>query len=142
MTLAVRRIQPKDAERMTAAGWEITDAGALDDPSAYREFIHTSKSEFSITKDRYVVPRTGWFSDRTVCYLASGLPAVVQETGLRGVPTGAGIVTFSTLDEAADAITEVEGDYPRHAAAAAEIAREYFEAERVLGDVCRKIGLL
>jgi hypothetical protein len=102
----------------------------------------TSRAEFSVTKDRYVLPRTGWFSDRTVCYLASGLPAVVQDTALVGVPTGVGIVTFTNLEEAVEAVRAVARDHGRHAAAAAEIAHEYFEAERVLGDACRAIGLL
>ena len=138
MVLTARGIQPTDSDRLRAAGWDLSDAALLDDPAAYRNFIHSSHAEFSVTKDRYVLPRTGWFSDRTVCYLASGLPAVVQDTGLVGVPTGVGIVTFTNLEEAVEAVRAVARDHGRHAEAAAEIAQEYFEAERVLGDACRR----
>jgi hypothetical protein len=142
MLLAIRRIDPGDSQRLLDAGWSLRDAAVLDDPAAYRDFIHASRAEFSVTKDRYVVPRTGWFSDRSVCYLAAGRPAVVQDTGLVGVPTGVGVVTFSDFDDAIEGVNAVADDYERHAGAASQLAREHFEAELVIGNICRRIGLM
>lgn len=83
-----------------------------------------------------MVPRTGWFSDRTVCYLAAGRPAVVEDTGIgEWLATDSGVLTFATLDEAVAAVESVAAHYAVHVAAAREIAREYFCAERVLDRV-------
>jgi hypothetical protein len=142
MLLAVSAIEPGECERLRRAGWGTRHAATLDHPAAYRAFIRNSRAEFSVTKDRYVVPRTGWFSDRSVCYLAAGLPVVTQDTGLRGVPTGIGLVTFTDFDEAVDAVRSVSDDYTGHATTARELAREHFSAEGVLGEICRTIGLL
>jgi hypothetical protein len=90
-----------------------------------------------------VVSRSGWISDRTVCYLAAGRPAIVQDTGIGSfLPLGEGLFAFSTVDEALAAIEEVAGDYERHSAAARNLAREYFDGERVVADVMRKVGIL
>jgi hypothetical protein len=99
----------------------------------YRDFIQGSKAEFGVAKHAYVARRSGWFSDRTACYLAAGRPAVVQDTGWSDhLPSGVGLLGFSTLEEAIDALACVESDYPAHAARAAEIALEFFDASRVL----------
>jgi hypothetical protein len=123
---------PRDL--LAHAGWRVVDAhltgGDLD---RYREYIQSSKAEWSVAKNAYVQGRPGWFSERSACYLASGRPVVVQDTGLAGVlPIGQGILTFRTLEEAAAALREVEGDYARHARAAREIAEQCFESDRVL----------
>jgi hypothetical protein len=99
----------------------------------YRDFIRDSKAEFGVAKRAYVASRSGWFSDRTECYLAAGRPAVVQDTGWSDhLPSGTGLVGFSTVDEAVEGLERVEHDYAAHAAAAAQIAHECFEASRVL----------
>jgi hypothetical protein len=99
----------------------------------YRDFIQRSKGEFGVAKHTYVATRSGWFSDRTACYLASGRPAVVQDTGWSAhLPSGEGLLAFSNPDEAVDGLERVSAHYHRHAARAAEIAREHFEAGRVL----------
>jgi hypothetical protein len=126
---------------LAAAGWALTDARELDRPGAYRRFIRTSQGEISVAKDQYVLPRSGWISDRTVCYLASGRPSIVQRTGVSDVPIGSGLVDFSTLEEAGSAISAVTSDYERHAAAAMELAGEYFEAEKVLTSLLGQAGL-
>jgi hypothetical protein len=115
-------------------GWGTLDAMRVSrTPDEYRDFIQRSKGEFGVAKHAYVAHRSGWFSDRTECYLAAGRPAVVQDTGWSAhLPSGTGLLGFSTPDEAIDALARVEGDYARHARAAAEIAREHFEAARVL----------
>ena len=122
------------AERLRAAGWRVTDAASvasgLDD---YRDYVRSSKGELSVAKHGYVVGRAGWFSCRSACYLAAGRPAIVEDTGFGDViPSGLGVVAFSTPDEAVDAVRDVTGDYARHARAARELASEYFDSDRVL----------
>ena len=99
----------------------------------YREFIQQSRAEFGVAKHTYVANRSGWFSDRTECYLASGRPAVVQDTGWTAhLPSGEGLFAFSSPEEALAGIEAINSDYARHARRAEEIAREHFDARRVL----------
>jgi hypothetical protein len=103
------------------------------DPFAYREFIQHSRAEFGVAKQGYVKSNSGWFSDRTACYLASGKPAIVQSTGFEHrVPTGRGLLTFSTVDEAVAAIHEVDEHYEDHAWAARSFAEEKLDAGMIL----------
>ena len=115
-------------------GWDTVDAMAVSrTPDGYREFIHGSKAEFGVAKQTYVAHRTGWFSDRTECYLASGRPALVQDTGWTAhVPSGEGLLAFSTVEDALAGIDAINSDYPRHARRASDIARQHFDAARVL----------
>ena len=90
--------------------------------------------EFTAAKEQYVRPRTGWFSDRSVCYLASGRPVITQETGFsKYIPAGEGLLSFETADDAVTAIQSVASAYPAHGRRAHEIASEYFDAQRVIG---------
>ena len=115
-------------------GWHTVDAMQVSrTPNQYREFIQASRAEFGVAKHTYVANRSGWFSDRTECYLASGRPALVQDTGWTAhLPSGEGLLTFSTLEEALAGIERINADYDRHARSAIEIAREHFDASRVL----------
>jgi hypothetical protein len=115
-------------------GWRTVDAMSVSrTPWGYRDFIHQSKAEFGVAKHTYVAKSSGWFSDRTECYLASGRPALVQDTGWTAhLPAGDGLLAFATVDEALAGIDAINRDYGRHAARAAEIAREYFDADVVL----------
>jgi hypothetical protein len=115
-------------------GWETRDAMHVSrSPAEYRDFIHRSKAEFGVAKHTYVATSSGWFSDRTECYLASGRPALVQDTGWTAhLPSGEGLLSFSTIDEAVAGIDRINSDYPRHAARAADVAREHFDARVVL----------
>jgi hypothetical protein len=124
-------------------GWLITDAfEASRDLTAYQRHIERSRGEFTVSKDLVVRTRSGWFSDRSVCYLAAGKPVVTQDTGFgKYVPTGAGLFAFQTVEEAAAALDEVNRDYARHCRAARGIAEEYFAADRVLGRLCRDADL-
>jgi hypothetical protein len=115
-------------------GWGTVPAMAasrsLDD---YRAFVQQSKAEFGVAKHTYVQTRSGWFSDRTECYLASGRPAVVQDTGWSAhLPSGEGLLAFSTPEEALAAIDAVNADYDRHSARARDIAAAHFDANVVL----------
>jgi hypothetical protein len=120
--------------RLRAYGWRVRDAMRLcPDPERYRRYIQRSKGEWSVAKNGYVTGRAGWFSERSACYLAAGRPVIVQDTGFADdLRRGLGIVPFSTLEEAVEAVRAVEGDYARHAAAAREIAEECFRADIVL----------
>jgi len=115
-------------------GWDTVDAMNVSrTPWEYRDFIHRSKAEFGVAKHTYVAHRTGWFSDRTECYLASGRPALVQDTGwIAHLPAGDGLLAFSTPEEALAGIDRINADYAHHARCAAEIAREHFDAARIL----------
>jgi hypothetical protein len=129
-------------ESIRRAGWRIRPAGPLSkDLDAYRDYIRSSAGEFSVAKEQNVALRSGWFSDRTASYLAAGRPAIVQDTGFGcALPTGEGLLAFSTLEEAVAAFEEVGSDYRRHGLAAFEIAREYLRAETVLGALIDCVG--
>src|SRR5205085_7767884 len=119
---------------LRAHGWDTVDAMAVSrTPPQYRDFIHASRAEFGVAKHTYVASRSGWFSDRTECYLAAGRPAVVQDTGWTAhLPSGNGLLSFSTPEEALAGIDAINSDYARHAGSAIDIAREHFDAKRVL----------
>jgi hypothetical protein len=130
-------------ERWQSLGWSVVDSHSVSaTPEDYRAYIERSKGELSVAKNVYVATGSGWFSCRTVCYLAAGRPAVIQDTGWsRAIPCGEGLVAFRDLDEAAEGLERIEADYPRHQAAARALAQEHFAAERVLGDMLGRIGL-
>jgi hypothetical protein len=133
-----------DAEALLDAnGWQHRDVIALSsDLDAYRGYIQHSRGEFTVARDQYTRPRTGWFSDRTACYLAAGRPVVTQETGFsKFLPTGEGLFGFSDFEEAAAAVATIDADYARHADAARQIASEYFSAEKVIGSLLDRAGL-
>jgi hypothetical protein len=135
-----------DEERVLALlrrhGWRLRDALSLSlSPQPYRDYIVGSRAEFTVAKDQNVRLRSGWFSDRSACYLAGGKPVVTQATGFENVlPTGEGLFAFATVDDAAAAIEAIEADYERNSAAAGELAREYFDAERVVSALLREVG--
>lgn len=128
------------AERWKTLGWNVCDAAAVSASAEdYRDYVERSRGEFSVAKNVYVATRSGWFSCRSVCYLASGRPVVVQDTGFSGfLPCGEGLMAFSNLDEAARAVEDVERDYGRHARAARELARSRFDARRVLTELLER----
>jgi hypothetical protein len=122
-----------ELDTLRRAGWNIRHAREVaSSPETYRAFIQRSRAEFSCAKPAYVRFRDAWVSDRTVCYLASGKPAVVQDTGPSAyLPNGDGLFRFSTTEEATSAIAAVNDEYPRHCRAARALAEEYFDARRV-----------
>lgn len=124
-------------------GWSVIDSHSVSDtPEAYRHYIQTSRGELSVAKNVYVATRSGWFSCRSVCYLAAGRPVVVQDTGFSEfLPTGAGLLAFSTPSEAEEALNSVEDDYDLHRKAAREIAMHHFDSDRVLRDLLRRCGI-
>jgi len=143
LELAVVGISDEEADQFRASGWRLRAASELTDPDAYRAYIRGSLGEFTVAKEQYVRPRTGWFSDRSVCYLAAGRPVVTQETGFsKFLPCGKGLLPFLTEEDATDALETVAADYDRHSAAALTIAREYFDAADVLRRLMATVGLM
>jgi hypothetical protein len=128
---------------LSAHGWSLADAFSMSlRPWPYRDYVRASMAEFSVAKDMVARTRCGWFSERSACYLAAGRPVVTEDTGFGSVlPVGEGLFSFRTIDEAADAIEQVRGDYTRHSAAARAIAEEYFRAESVLGRMMKDLSL-
>ena len=132
-----------DRSRLEEHGWALADPlAAAGDPWRYRDYVRGSGAEVMIAKNLYVDTRSGWFSDRTACYLASGRPALVQDTGLDGVvPAGEGLVLFTTLDEAVEGAREITGRLGRHGRAARELAEEHLAAHRVLPRLLADLGV-
>jgi len=119
---------------LTTAGWRVVDAiEACGDLDSYRHYIESSKAEWSVAKNAYVVGKPGWFGERSACYLAAGRPVIVQDTGFADtLPVGEGILSFQTMTEAVAAIHDVVGNYRRHAKSARAIAETYFNSDTVL----------
>ena len=124
-------------------GWAVVDSHSVSTTlEEYREYIERSRGEFSVTKNLYTATNSGWFSCRTVCYLASGKPAVVQDTGFSEfIPTGRGLFAFTSLEDAIEAVRTVELDYDGHCRAAQDVAREHFDSRVVVGNILQTIGL-
>jgi glycosyltransferase involved in cell wall biosynthesis len=132
-----------DLALLNENGWNVHEPQHVaSNPWVYRDFIQQSGAELSIAKGIVVETQCGWFSDRSICYLASGKPVIVQDTGIKNLyPTGEGLLTFSTLDEAVAAVESVASNYQRHARAAREIAEEYFDSDKVLLQLLAKLGI-
>jgi hypothetical protein len=140
--LALAGANEETLSLLRAAGWRVRPAGPLsDDLDAYRDYVRASAGEFSVAKEQYVALRSGWFSDRSACYLAAGRPVIVQDTGFgRALPTGEGVLPFSSFAEAVAAFESVLADYARHCEAARAIAAEDLRAETVLGKLLDYVG--
>ncbi len=128
------RIALNGPETLAEYGWEIVPGEiATRTPQAYRQFIQQSRAEFGVAKHGYVRMRGGWFSDRSVCYLASGLPLLIQDNGLSDwLPVGEGVVTFQDMPGILRGIENINANYGRHRLAARGLAEEYFSTEKVL----------
>ena len=110
------------------------------DLDRYRDYLAASAGEFSVAKEQYARPRSGWFSDRTACYLALGKPAIVQDTG-SPLPAGEGLFTFDSIDDVVAAFEAIDADYERHSRAARALAEEHFHADVVLARMLADAGL-
>jgi hypothetical protein len=121
-------------EELTAHGWGVLAGEVVSKTAAsYRQFIQQSRAEFSVPKNAYVKTRGGWFSDRSVCYLASGRPVLIEDTGLKDwLPAGEGVVTFDNPDSALAGIERINTNYEQQRRAARHIAETVFSTDRVL----------
>jgi hypothetical protein len=141
LTLAIDDDDP-DRELLLGRGWRLEDPSLVSTPARFREYVAGSLGEFSCAKGGYVGTRSGWFSDRSACYLAAGRPVVLQATGFEDVlPVGEGVFAVADVEEAAAALVEVRGDYDRHRRAASELAREFFDAERLMARMLEESGI-
>jgi len=143
LALDIDSAETRDLAALDANGWRLVDPRrAAGTPQAYREYIRQSRAEICVAQEMYVATRSGWLSDRSVCYLASGKPVLAQDTGLGDrYPVGEGLLTFSTLEEAAAGVETIERDYERHSRAARALAEECFDARKVLARLLERIAL-
>lgn len=143
IALDIHPADGRDRDDLRRNGWRLVDPrGASRDPDAFRAYVQGSGAEFSVAQGIYVDTGSGWFSDRTVRYLASGKPALVQDTGFsRNLPTGEGLVAFRTLEEAVEGAERIARDYAAHCAAARAIAEEFFDSDRVLTTFLQEAGV-
>jgi len=143
IALKIDRGDASDEELLRSRGWQLTDPTVVAAvPDDFRAYVQGSRAEFSVAQGIYVETRCAWFSDRTTRFLASGKPAVVQDTGFSShLPTGEGLLAFTTVDEAVDATNAVERDYKAHSAAARAIAEKHFDSDKVLGRMLEEVGL-
>ena len=141
LALDIHPAETADISLLDDRGWELIDPLRVGRTArSYRDYIAGSAAEFMVAKGMYVESRSGWFSERSICYLATGRPVLAQDTGLADLyPVGDGLLTFSTLDEAAAGVERIRSDYPAHARAAREIAEEHFDSDRVLGRLLEQL---
>jgi len=142
LALGIHPDEVEDLRALHEHGWGLLDpyevAGR---PGEYAAFIRRSKAELCVAKSGYVASRSGWFSDRSACYLASGRPVIAQDTGCgKSVPTGEGLLLFDSAIEAAAAVESLACDWARHRSSARELAEEYFDARRVLPRLLEKLA--
>jgi hypothetical protein len=141
LALDIHPSEQGDLALLRRGGWTLLDPLAVArDPFAYQAFIRASAAEFMVAKHMYVATNSGWFSDRSICYLASGKPVLAQDTGVSAsYPVGLGLVTFHTLEEACAGARAIMADYAGHARAARELAEAYFDSGKVLGRLLAKL---
>jgi hypothetical protein len=144
IALKIHPADEKDLNLLQHHGWHIADPEVVaPDPGGFRRYIQKSGAEFSVAQGVYVETGSGWFSDRTVRYLASGKPALVQDTGFsQNLPVGDGLLAYRTLHEAILGAESVAGDYDRHRRAARSLAEAYFDSDKVLGRLAEDVGLV
>ena len=128
-------------EKLMAEGWQITDPLPVSlTPQTYQAYILQSKGEWSVAKHGYVYSNSGWFSERSCAYLASGKPVIIQETGFsKFLPTGNGLFSFTTVEEAIDALQMVNKNYKQHCKEARNMAEEYFDSKKVLSSLMERL---
>lgn len=143
LALSIHPDEVDDIAALTEGGWKLLDPGKVAcTPDEYQHFISRSKAEFGIAKSGYVKSRCGWFSDRSVCYLASGRPVIAQDTGFsHWLPTGAGLFAFTTTEDFLVYLEAIRSDYSAHCQAAREVAEQYFDSRKVLPHLLRETGL-
>jgi hypothetical protein len=143
LALDIHPSEASDIALLARGGWSLVDPRAVAcSPADYQAYIQASAAEFMVAKHMYVASRSGWFSDRSICYLASGKPVLAQDTNLcQLLPVGQGLVTFRTLEEARAGADEVTNNYQAHARAARALAEEYFNSDIVLSRLLARLGV-
>jgi hypothetical protein len=140
--LAIYPGEDRDLSAFTHYGWQLVDPSRVaDTPGAYAQFVRGSKAELGIAKSGYVASRCGWFSDRSICYLASGRPVLAHETGFtRFLPVGDGLFAFQSMEDVLGCIDQLNSDYARHSSQARSLAEEFFDSDKVLAALLQNVG--
>lgn len=143
LALAIDPGEPRDLSALEENGWNLIDPITVArTPEQYRDFIQGSRAELGVAKSGYVEARCGWFSDRSVCYLASGRPVIAQDTGFQSVlPTGEGLFAFETIEDVEQAVDALSSNYETQRQAARAIAEEFFDSDVVLNRLLSKVGV-
>jgi hypothetical protein len=143
LALDIHPSETADLAALTRNGWQLVDPASVTlSPHDYQRYIQASKAEFGVAKNMYVKTRGGWISDRTVCYLASGKPVLIQDTGIHELfPVGEGVLLFSNSDEAADGVEKICRDYAAHCRSARRVAEQYFDSDKVLSRLLMNLGI-
>jgi len=141
LALDIDDAEVSDLDLLHRTGWRLLDPEIVaSSPEDYQDFVGHSKAELMVAKNMYVETRGGWFSDRSACYLASGRPVVAEDTGLAGLyPLGDGLLTFNTVEEAAEAVASVSASYAHHSRAARELAKSELDSDKVLGALLERV---
>jgi hypothetical protein len=144
LALSIHAADAADQDLLRANGWAtVNPLHVAGDPWSYQSYIQASSAEIMVAKNIYVKARSGWFSDRSICYLASGKPVLAQDTGWRSMHSESdGVLWFSSLEEAVEGVARISADYPYHARAARELAETCFESDRVLSRLLRQLGII
>jgi hypothetical protein len=142
VALQIDPADDRDLRLLRAAGWVVADPTLVaSTPQSYRRYVQRSSAELMVAKGMYVDTRSGWLSERSLCYLASGRPVLAQSTGAESLyPTGRGLVTFETIAEAAAGVAAIRDDYAGHRQAARELAVEHFDSQRVLSRLVERLS--
>lgn len=141
--LALSSYGEGDRALLESKGWRVLDGLSIShDMDVYRQYIVASRGEFTVAKDQNVRLRSGWFSDRSATYLAAGRPVITQETGFSNIlPSGRGLLAFSTMEDIVSAIESINSDYHEHCRAASALAHDYFSYDVVLGRLLADVGV-
>jgi hypothetical protein len=143
IALQIDAADKKDLDCLIANRWQVVDPiRAAGSPTQFQQYVQNSGAEFSVAQNIYVDTNSGWFSDRTVRYLASGKPVLIEDSGFsRHIPVGEGLVAFRTVDEAIDGAARIVRDYDRHCTAARRLAEEFFDSDKVICRLAAEAGL-
>jgi hypothetical protein len=143
LALDIHPLDGRDRDLLRRNSWKLVDPRAVvPDPLSFRRYIQGSGAEFSVAQEIYVETGTGWFSDRSVRYLASGKPVLVEDTGFsRNYPVGDGLLAFSSPEQAIAGVRRITSDYAAHTIAARQIAETYFDSDRVIGRLLDQMGM-
>lgn len=143
LATGLKNLSEEEVKLLQANNWTLVDAHPLTlSPEPYRDYIRASRGELTVAKDLNVRLKTGWFSERSACYLAAGRPVITQDTGFgSALPTGRGLFAFNTSEDILNAFEALNSDYEKHSLAAYAIAEEYFKAEKVLQRLLSDLGL-
>jgi hypothetical protein len=143
IALSIHPADQRDLDLMRNNGWHIIDpSDVAATPQAFRHYVQGSGGEFSVAQGIYVETNSGWFSDRTIRYLASGKPVLVQEAGFsRSLPAGEGLIPFHTFDEAVAGAERIRRNYDHHCRSARRLAEEFFDSDKVLSQFLEEVGI-